>query len=69
MEEFRVLLLGGPPSFPDHLRNQTVRSIDEKIKVRFRAGYEHFQYRGECRNTSEGRVQLFSWCARTAVAE
>jgi hypothetical protein len=56
----RVILEGGPADLPrEHLRSWI--DTDERIKVPFRGGYEHFQ------RTDVSHV--YRWVTRTKVAE
>lgn len=69
MEKIRVLLCGGPPYFPQEEREQFAISLNEKIKHRFGAGYEHFVHEGEFATIDGEQVALFRWETRTAIAE
>jgi len=51
--EIRIRLNGGPPGFPDGLRERTVapEDLDDHVKVAFLAGHEHFEYSAETTTT------------------
>jgi hypothetical protein len=56
-------LRGGPSAFPELLRHPQVSPTDDKVKICFYGGYEHFE-----RDLAvDGWV--FRWIGRTRVAE
>jgi hypothetical protein len=69
MDQFRVLLVGGPTdlTFGDCVRE--VPTLVEPIKVARGNGYEHFRYSGESRDLHGSQVPVFEWCDRTKLAE
>jgi hypothetical protein len=56
-----VVLQGGPADLPADARRLYVNSTDDKVKVRFGCGYEHFE--------RLGGTDQFAWTMRTKVAE
>lgn len=69
MSDFKVLLLGGPSFFPDEQRVQLVSALEEKIKHRFGAHYEHFVRQGRFERIDGEELAVYQWTARTAIAE
>jgi len=69
MDQFRVLLVGGPVdlTFGDCVRE--VPTLVEPIKLARGNGYEHFRYSGESRDLHGAPVPVFEWCDRTKLAE
>jgi hypothetical protein len=65
----RVLLVGGPEQLPGAVRVQEVDDLDEKVKVAFGAGYEHFSNTGEVSAVDGENLPVFRWCGKTKVAE
>jgi hypothetical protein len=64
-----AVLEGGPVDLPANLRKLRAVTVDRKIKIEHRGGYEHFE-RDEGRNTSrETGPVVFRWIARTRIAE
>ncbi|MGI5183707.1 DUF5988 family protein [Dactylosporangium sp. CA-152071] len=59
-----VRLEGGPASFPAELRRQLARPDDEKIKVQYKGGHEHFE-----RRQDEAGSPVYVWTGRTFFAE
>lgn len=60
-----AILQGGPAELPVSLRTHRVPAAEEKIKVPFYGGYEHF-----CRGgTVAGQPVVFHWTGRTRIAE
>lgn len=57
-----VDLRGGPTAFPEELRHPEVPSAEERVKVSFYGGYEHFE-----RDPQSDTV--YRWIGRTRVAE
>ncbi|GAA2657372.1 DUF5988 family protein [Paractinoplanes durhamensis] len=62
-----AVLEGGPANLPNELRTHHVLHTDEKIKVPYLDGYEHF----ECASVTDtgGTPVVFRWTGRTRVAE
>ncbi|WP_449061914.1 DUF5988 family protein [Planomonospora algeriensis] len=65
-----VFLLGGPLDFPEAARFRRLDRADEKVKVPYRSGYEHFE-RTEEHYHLEGDCQglIYRWTTRTRIAE
>jgi hypothetical protein len=68
-DEIEVILEGGPDGLPAASRRWRTSSAQQKIKVVYRGGYEHFE---RTTNTHDGehchRV-VFEWTSRTRIAE
>lgn len=61
--DVKVTLKGGPEGLPETV---LVREGQRRLKIPFRAGYEHFEPVDE-RDTGDNAV--FVWCDRTKLAE
>lgn len=57
-----VELQGGPSGIPRRILATTTEIANGKIRVQYRAGYEHF----ECDGSDP---DVFSWTTRTKIAE
>lgn len=66
MGVIRIVLAGGPHDLPETNRVHEIDSIEDKVKVCFGAGYEHFSHQGEF---SDEHLPVFEWCGRTKIAE
>lgn len=64
-----VVLDGGPADLPKALRTQRVSADQQKIKVRYRGGYEHFERERSGGPGTGGTPVLFRWTMRTRIAE
>jgi Family of unknown function (DUF5988) len=69
MVNSKVLLVGGPEQLPGALRVQEVDDLEEKVKVAYGAGYEHFAHSGEVSLVDGEPLPVFRWCGKTRVAE
>jgi hypothetical protein len=69
MVNARVLLVGGPEYLPGTVRVQEVDDLEEKVKVAYGAGYEHFSNSGEVSLVDGEHLPVFRWCGKTKVAE
>lgn len=69
MVNARVLLVGGPEYLPDTVRVQEVDDLEEKVKLAYGAGYEHFSNSGEVSLVDGEYLPVFRWCGKTKVAE
>lgn len=69
MQAKRVVLSGGPKDLPDIYRLREVADLNEKVKVQWRAGYEHFLPTAEVRDVEGEMLPVFEWCASTRIAE
>jgi hypothetical protein len=64
-----AILEGGPEGIPQASRVQLVSPIDQKIKITYYGGYEHFE-RTDLRDESGPFPQIvFRWTTRTKIAE
>lgn len=64
-----ALLIGGPTGLPDTERLRHVHSVDQKVKIPWQAGYEHFVATAERREVEGRDLVVFSWTERTNIAE
>ena len=69
MARLRVVLAGGP----DELRKDggvaEAAGLDDRVKILFASGYEHFSRSGEFAEVDGEVLPVFRWCARTKIAE
>lgn len=65
----RAVLEGGPQEFPEGLRVQTAPRSEQKIKVPYHGGYEHFERVGDSPGPAEPGTIIFRWTMRTKIAE
>ncbi|MBQ0977983.1 DUF5988 family protein [Micromonospora zamorensis] len=63
-EPVLVFLQGGPADIPRTVVASVEQLVYGKIKVPYLAGYEHFE-----RRFGDGSPLLFTWTARTKIAE
>jgi hypothetical protein len=61
-----ALLEGGPADIPAPMRRCRARLDDEKIKLPWGSGYEHFVRRPE---DDDVPLTVFYWVGRTKIAE
>ncbi|WP_219471021.1 DUF5988 family protein [Nonomuraea rhizosphaerae] len=68
--DVNIFLLGGPTDFPEKFRFKRLTRADEKVKIPYRSGYEHFE-RTEEHYHLEGDCQglIYRWTTRTKIAE
>ena len=62
-----AMLEGGPASMPVELRAHRVQPDEEKIKVSFYGGHEHFERVPD--SGAAGAPVVFRWTGRTRLAE
>ncbi|XRQ09192.1 DUF5988 family protein [Actinomadura welshii] len=65
----KVLLVGGPEHLPGSVRVQEVSDLQDKVKVAYGAGYEHFSNSGEMSLVNGEHLPVFRWCGKTRFAE
>ncbi|MBO2452664.1 hypothetical protein J4573_36615 [Actinomadura barringtoniae] len=63
----KAFLEGGPADLPERVVGITPPGVE--LKLPFRGGFEHFKVTGRHHDTPEGRLPVFRWYERTAVAE
>jgi hypothetical protein len=63
-----VRLVGGPPDFPTSRRTLRIdlAKADEKIKIKYYGGYQHFMPSGE---DGDREPRIFRWTGATKIAE
>ncbi|MFR0359485.1 DUF5988 family protein [Streptomyces sediminimaris] len=69
MHAKRVVLSGGPKDLPDIFELREITDLNEKVKVLWGAGYEHFLPTAEVRDIGGEMLPVFEWCASTRIAE
>jgi hypothetical protein len=65
----QAVLEGGPPTIPNAWRTRMVGAFDEKVKIPYYGGYEHFERIGEIDETSPPERITYYWTMRTEIAE
>lgn len=65
----QAILEDGPEGIPTTSRRQTVSPLEEKIKLPYCGGYEHFERVGWLDYSNSARQLVFRWTTRTEVAE
>lgn len=65
----QAVLEGGPESIPAASRIQEVSPLDEKVKLPYYGGYEHFERTGSLVEDTSCRQVIFRWTMRTEMAE
>lgn len=65
----KVMLVGGPKSFPVAARILEITDVTDKVKIAFGAGYEHFMATDETFIVDGERLPVFRWCGATRLAE
>jgi hypothetical protein len=65
----RAVLEGGPKGIPEASRLQAVNSVDDKIKIMHRGGYEHFERTDLLDESGPFPQIVFRWTTRTEIAE
>lgn len=69
MKSQKATLIGGPAGLPETERVREVANLDDKVKISYGAGYEHFSHTGEFRRQDGETVAVFAWSGRTRIAE
>jgi len=64
-----AILEGGPTTIPSASRIQSVGAYDEKVKLPYYGGYEHFERTGGYSEDDLSAPVVFRWTTRTAIAE
>lgn len=67
LDTIEAMLEGGPTNMPVDLRALRVPQHEEKVKVSFYGGYEHFERLPE--SGAVGAPVVFRWTGRTRIAE
>ncbi|MEV4311997.1 DUF5988 family protein [Actinocrispum sp. NPDC049592] len=62
----KAVLAGGPAEVTE---GPVVTGLDDKVKVPFASGYEHFAHNGEFLMVEGESRPVFRWCGRTKIAE
>jgi hypothetical protein len=65
----QAVLKGGPATIPAASRIQEVSPFDEKVKLPYCGGYEHFERTTTLIEDASCRQIIFRWTMRTEMAE
>jgi hypothetical protein len=65
----QAVLRGGPATIPAASRIQEVSPHDEKVKLPYYGGYEHFERTTTLIEDASCRQIIFRWTMRTELAE
>jgi hypothetical protein len=65
----QAVLRGGPATIPAASRIQEVSPLDEKVKLSYYGGYEHFERTTTLIEDASCRQIIFRWTMRTEMAE
>lgn len=68
-ESVKIMLSDGPAELATVERSVPVAELGQPLKIRYRAGYEHFVHEGERRIVDGCEVAVFRWSHRTKIAE
>jgi Family of unknown function (DUF5988) len=69
VKSVRAILHGGPESIPNETRVQLVSPLEEKIKLPYYGGYEHFERIAAIDTSGILEEITFHWTMRTEIAE
>ena len=64
-----AILEGGPATIPSASRIQSVGPQDEKFKLPYYGGYEHFERTGESSGSDRNGRIVLRWTMRPKLAE
>ncbi|MFI6597945.1 DUF5988 family protein [Nonomuraea sp. NPDC050536] len=67
MASSKAFLVGGPDDLPE--RVVPITPPGSELKIPHRGGYEHFRLTSRHEETDEGRLPIYEWFERTAIAE
>lgn len=67
--QVKIVLSGGPDGLGTTDISVPVAELDRTLKIRYRAGYEHFVHDGEYETVDGGEFAVFRWTYRTKIAE
>lgn len=65
----KIVLSGGPERFSGRGHVRSSVEPEEKVKILFGAGYEHFVHNGEFLTVDGESLPIFQWSGRTKIAE
>lgn len=65
----KVVLSGGPTELVKTDWSVSLAELDQTLKLRYLAGYEHFVHSGEYRTVDGRDAAVFHWTGRTKIAE
>lgn len=65
----KIMLNGGPIELATADRSVPVAELGRTLKIRYRAGYEHFVHDGEYQTIAGCEVAVFRWVYCTKIAE
>jgi hypothetical protein len=64
-----AILEGGPEGIPEASRLRAVSPVDDKIKIVYYGGYEHFERTDMLDESGSFPQIVFRWTTRTEMAE
>jgi tRNA splicing ligase len=64
-----VVLEGGPTDLPVEARTCQVDRDEQKVKVQYYGGYEHFERVEDSNVATANGMTIFRWTGRTRIAE
>ncbi|HKN52340.1 MAG TPA: DUF5988 family protein [Amycolatopsis sp.] len=67
--QVKITLSGGPADLVTADHSVPDAEPGRTLKIRYRAGYEHYVHDGECRTVDGGEIAVFRWTHRTKIAE
>nr|AXL05735.1 hypothetical protein [uncultured bacterium] len=65
----KITLSGGPSELATVDRSVPAAELGRTLKIRYRAGHEHFVHDGEYQKVDGHEVAVFRWTYRTKIAE
>jgi hypothetical protein len=69
MTASNIVLAGGPDLNVEPGAVPDTVPLEQKVKVPFASGYEHFSHNGEYLWIDGVSRPVFQWCGRTQIAE
>ncbi|MBE8517720.1 hypothetical protein ILP97_09430 [Amycolatopsis sp. H6(2020)] len=67
--QVKILLSGGPAELALAHRSVDAAALENTLKIRHGAGYEHFVHGGEFQAVDGCDIAVFRWSHRTKIAE
>lgn len=67
--QVKIALNGGPAELALATRSVDAAALENTLKIRHGAGYEHFVHGGEFQAVDGCEIAVFRWSHRTKIAE
>jgi hypothetical protein len=67
--QVKIALSGGPAELALAHRSVDASALENTLKIRHGAGYEHFVHGGEFEAVDGCEIAVFRWSHRTKIAE